>query len=77
MAQVRLLILYYKCLDLYVEPMQKAVNNIDPYFSQTELLRVHNETKNASLSQVLGFGAISMKIALIFDIAAIIATINI
>ncbi|XP_055310893.1 uncharacterized protein LOC129573813 [Sitodiplosis mosellana] len=40
-------------MDSYLESMQTALRDIDPYFSATELLETHETAKNESISQFL------------------------
>ncbi|XP_055319310.1 atlastin-like [Sitodiplosis mosellana] len=50
-AEASSLILQNDCVNLYVDSMQKAVTDIDPYFSETELMNVHQKFKNQAIDQ--------------------------
>ncbi|XP_031637541.1 atlastin-like [Contarinia nasturtii] len=47
-AETNNLILYNDCLNLYIDSMRDRLNEIDPYFNQTELSDIHRKTKNES-----------------------------
>ncbi|XP_055309632.1 atlastin-like [Sitodiplosis mosellana] len=44
-------ILLNDCLNLYVHSMQNAVNNVKPYFNQSNLLDAHGMAKDGSLTK--------------------------
>lgn len=49
MVRVNLLIFYHDCINFYVGTMQKALNDIDSYFSQSELFKIHYEATNTGM----------------------------
>lgn len=52
MAEVNNLILYKNCLNLYIDSMFTAMNEVDPYLSEIKLMELHETVKNLSIFEV-------------------------
>lgn len=51
-AETNNLILYMDCFNLYTNSMQTALIDVEPYFSQSKFMELHETVKNLSMFEV-------------------------
>lgn len=64
MAKADLHVLYVDCFKFYVDSMQTSIRENDPFFTDSEMERIHETTKSAALKKV--FYYIQMALLWIF-----------
>lgn len=60
--------MYNDCLNVYVVEMQKALDKVDPYFHEDDLIKIHLEAKQEAIEKVFLFENVQIPICFVAHI---------